>query len=221
MGKRIKIILKGFCGFFIAGAFLSGTLRVNAEEQKPLLLSAPQMEKGKLLMQALKERKSVRSFSPQELPAEILSDLLWAASGSNRPKEGKLTAPTTANWQEIDIYVAMEKGLYKYEAVTHILVPVLTGDIRGFTGKQEFTKTAPVDLIYVADFSKMGGDEANKIFYSAVDTGFISQNVYLFCASAELATVVLGMVDKPALEKIMGLKKNQKVILTQPVGFPQ
>lgn len=192
---------------------------VFAEKLEPIQLSQPQFNRGKLLMEALKERQTNRSFSSKELPLDVLSNLLWAADGINRPEAGKRTAPSAVNWQEIDIYVAMKKGLYLYNYKSNILEPVLAQDIREFTGKQDFTKDAPVNLIYVADFSRMSGDENKDKFYSAVDTGFISQNVYLFCASEGLATVVLGMVDKPALAKIMGLKDKQNIILTQPVGY--
>ncbi|MBU1913200.1 MAG: nitroreductase family protein [Candidatus Omnitrophica bacterium] len=193
---------------------------VFAEELKPVELSAPQMDRGKLLMQALKERQSNRDFSDKELPLDVISNLLWAASGVNRPDSGKLTAPTAKNWQEIDIYVAMQKGLYLYNPKKHILEPVVAKDIREFTGLQGFTAGAPLDLIYVVDYSRTDGDEKDGGYYSGVDTGFVSQNVYLFCASEGLATVVLGSIDKPTLAKIMNLRKDQKIILTQPVGYP-
>ena len=192
-----------------------------AEDLESIELSAPEMGRGKLLMQALKERQSNRAFSDKELSLDVISNLLWAASGVNRPDSGKLTAPTAKNWQEIDIYVAMRQGLYLYNPRKHILEPVLAKDIREFTGLQGFTARAPLDLVYVADYSRTDGDQAGREFYSTVDTGFISQNVYLFCASEGLATVVLGWVDKPALAKIMNLRKDQKIILTQPVGYPE
>jgi nitroreductase len=101
-----------------------------------------------------------------------------------------------------------------------MLKPVMAKDIRVLTGEQTFVKNAPVDLIYVTDYGRMSGKRENKEFYSATDTGFISQNVYLFCASEGLATVVVGWVKKPILDKAMKLKPDQKVILTQPVGYP-
>lgn len=206
---------------FLLTVTYAGDFTIFAEESKAIELLEPQLERGKLLMQALKERKTNRQFSTKELPLEVISNLLWAASGVNRPDSGKRTVPTAVNWQEIDIYVAMQKGLYLYNAQKHILEPVMARDIREFTGIQPFTQIAPLNLIYVADFSKMDGDDENKNFYSATDTGFISQNVYLFCASEGLATVVLGWVDKPALSKIMNLREDQKIILTQPVGYPK
>jgi len=195
--------------------------RLLGAEQNPIKLKEPQLKQNKLLMQALRERQSRRTFSSRELPLEMLSNLLWAAFGINRANSGKRTAPSAMNWQEIDIYVAMKSGLYLYNAGQNLLEPVLAQDIREHVGVQDFTQTAPVNLIYVADYTRMSGDNKSKNFYSATDTGFISQNVYLFCSSEGLATVVLGWVNKPQLAKVMKLKKTQKIILTQPVGYVQ
>jgi nitroreductase len=153
---------------------------------------------------------------------EVLSNMLWAAFGVNRPDSGKRTAPSARNWQEIDIYVATADGLYVYDAKAHMSKRVLAEDIRAMTGRQTYVGEAPVNLIYVADLSRMGGaTDADKVFYSAADTGFISQNVYLYCASEGLATVVRGLIDRPALAKAMKLRSDQKVILAQSVGYPK
>ncbi|MDD5436768.1 MAG: SagB/ThcOx family dehydrogenase [Candidatus Omnitrophica bacterium] len=194
----------------------------GAEGLKPVKLLPPQTEGGKPLMKALGERRSMREFSPNELPPQVLSDLLWAANGINRPGSGGRTAPTAKNMQEIDIYVSKADGLYLYDAKTNSLVPVLAGDIRSATGDQPFVKGAPVNLIYVADMSRMAGMPPGAAdFYAATDTGFISENVYLYCASAGLATVVRGWVDKPALARTMKLRNDQKIILAQTVGYPK
>ena len=192
-----------------------------AQELKPILLPKPQTDGGKPLMQALKDRKTSREFSTEKLPPQILSNMLWAACGINRP-DGKRTAPTAMNKQEIDVYVAMAEGLYLYDANAHILLPVLAEDIRAAMGKQPFVKDAPVNLVFVADFSKMGNaPDEQKQFYAGTDTGYVSQNVYLYCASEGLATVVRGSVDKPALALAMKLPDNKKIILAQTVGYPR
>ena len=148
--------------------------------------------------------------------------MLWAAAGINRLESGKRTAPSAKNMQEIDIYVATAAGLYLYDAKTNLLKPILAGDIRGMTGTQGYVKDAAVNLIYVADYSKMGSlsDEA-KNMYAAADTGFIGENVYLYCASEGLSTVVRAAIDKPALAKAMGLRPDQRIILAQSVGYPK
>jgi SagB-type dehydrogenase family enzyme len=184
-------------------------------------LPPPQTAGGMALSEALAQRQSRREFAPQPLPAEMLSSLLWSAAGVNRRETGKRTAPTARNWQEIDVYVAMESGLYRYDAAKHVLEGVLARDIREEAGIQEFVATAPAVLIFVADHARMSGsNEGNRVFYAAVDTGYISQNVYLHCAANGLSTVVLGMVDKDALKAAMGLRPEQHVQLTQPVGYP-
>jgi SagB-type dehydrogenase family enzyme len=195
---------------------------VFGQEVKPIQLPDPEMDGSKPLMEALKDRHTSRGFGTEKLPKQVLSNLLWAAWGVNRPESGKRTAPSARNWQEIDIYVATADGLFLYDAKAHALQPILTEDIRALTGKQPFVQHAPVNLVYVADLSRMGDAEMEaKVFYSAADTGFISQNVYLYCASKGLATVVRGLVDRSALEKAMKLRPDQKVTLSQSVGYPK
>ncbi len=193
-----------------------------AQDLKPLELPAPQTSGGKPLMQALKDRHTSREFSPEKIPPQILSNLLWAAFGVNRPDSNKRTAPSAINWQEIAIYVATAEGLYIYDAQGNKLDPVLMKDVRAATGTQDFVKAAPVNLVYVADLAKTGRASAeDTALYTGADTGFIAQNVYLFCASEGLATVVRGSVDRPALAKVLRLRPDQKIILAQTVGYPR
>jgi hypothetical protein len=193
-----------------------------AEEMKPIQLPKPSMDGGKPLMQVLKNRQTTREFSEEKLPPQVLSDLLWAADGINRADSGKRTAPSAHDWREIDIYVASADGLFLYDPSANLLKPLLAEDIRALTGKQGFVKNAPVNLIYVGNYARMtGASDEEKIFYSAADTGFISQNVYLFCASEGLATVVRAYIDKTALAKKMGLANDQAITLSQTVGYPK
>jgi SagB-type dehydrogenase family enzyme len=191
-----------------------------AQELKPVPLPPPQTSGGKPLMQVLKDRQSTREFSDQKLSPQVLSNLLWAAFGVNRP-DGKRTAPSAMNWQEIDIYVATQDGLYVYDAKANALNAVLAQDVRGATGMQPFVKDAPVNLVYVADLGKTGRAGEYQTLFTAADAGFIAQNVYLFCASEGLVTVVRGSVDHEALAKLMKLRPNQKIMLAQTVGYPK
>jgi len=215
-----KISSLTICLIF-AFLFISPILTFS-EELKPIQLLKPQVDGGRPLMQVLKDRKSSREFSPEKLPEQILSNLLWAAFGINRPDSGRRTAPSAVNFQEIDIYVATADGLFLYDAKAHMLNPVLSEDLRALTGRQAFVKEAPMSLIYVADFLRMTrASNEDKEFYSAADTGFIAQNVYLYCASEGLATVVRALVDRPALSKVMKLRPDQKITLSQTVGYPK
>jgi SagB-type dehydrogenase family enzyme len=195
---------------------------VMAQEFKPIDLPKPDTTGGLPLMQALKARHSSREFSADTLPLPVLSNLLWAACGVSRPEDGKRTAPSAMNSQEIDVYVATARGLYVYDSKAHVLQPVLAEDVREKTGMQDFVKEAPVNLVYVADFAKMTrGSDSDKVFYTATDAAFISENVYLYCASAGLATVVRGSVDRAALSAAMKLRPEQRIILSQTVGYPK
>ena len=192
-----------------------------AQALKPVQLPPPQKEGGRPLMQVLTDRKSTREFGPGTLSPQTLSNLLWAAFGINRP-DGRRTAPSAMNWQEVSIYVATPEGVYIYDAKANVLGPALAGDFRAATGTQSFVKDAAVNLVYVADLSKTGGAVSPETeMYTAADVGFIAQNVYLYCASEGLATVVRASIDKPALAKTLNLQPQQKIILAQSVGYPK
>jgi SagB-type dehydrogenase family enzyme len=205
---------------FAIAVLLIGPPLISAQEPKAVQLPPPDMSGGRPLMQALRERASSRTFSPEKLPLRVVSNLLWAAFGINRPESGGRTAPSASNSQETDIYVAMSEGLFRYDARGHQLIPVLPDDIRALTGRQDFVKDAPVNLIYVSDLSRMTrASVSDRDFYAATHAGFISQNVYLFCASEGLATVVRASIDRPALARAMRLRSDQKITLAQTVGY--
>jgi SagB-type dehydrogenase family enzyme len=184
-------------------------------------LPPPDTSGGMPLMQALKLRKTSRSFSDKPIPRQMISDLLWAAFGVNRP-DGHRTAPSAMNWQEIDIYLATATGLYIFHPTTHSLELLSKEDIRDKTGTQSFVKEAPINIVYVADMSRVKrASSDNQSLWMGADCGCIVQNVYLFCASEGLACVVRGSIDKSALAKAMNLRSNQKIILSQTVGYPK
>jgi nitroreductase len=205
----------------IAVMMVSIAYFAGAQDLKDVSLPAPKTDGGKPLMQALKERQTSRAYSPKKLPLQLISNLLWAADGINRA-DGKRTAPSTRNWQEIDIYVVLEEGAFLFDAKENKLKAVSKQDLRKMTGTQDFVPTAPMNLVFVADTTKMKGTPPDALnIYAGADTAFISQNVYLFCASEGLATVVRGMIgDKKVLAEALKLKDGQKIILAQTVGYP-
>jgi len=173
-------------------------------------------------MQVLKLRATSRSFAPDPIPAQTLSNLLWAAWGINRPADGKRTAPSARNWQEIDLMVVRADGTFLYDAAANQLRPVAAGDHRALTGVESFVKSAPLTLLLVADTSRMEGlekyPETRQWLWA--DAGFISQNIYLFCASEGLATGVRAWIDRPVLAKALRLREHQVILLAQCVGRP-
>ena len=187
----------------------------------PPTLPKPRTSGGKPLLTALQERKTWREIGSDKLPLQMLSDLLWAGFGQNRAETGGRTAPSAMNAQEIDIYVATGDGLFLFDAKQHQLKPLLTEDLRPKSGGQPFVKEAPVSLFFVADLARMvKAKPSDKEFYAAIDTGYISQNIYLFCASEGLASVAHDL-DRAPLAKAMNLRPDQKIILAQVVGYPK
>jgi nitroreductase len=192
----------------------------QSENAARIKLPPARTEGGKPLMQVLKERRSQRSFSTRELSPESLSGLLWAACGVNRPDARMRTNPTAMNYQEIEVYVAKKDGVFKYEPFTNEIVRVVPEDVRALTGKQAFAAEAPVNLIYVADLSRMTeGSAQEKEALASFDAGFVSENVYLYCASEGLATVVRGWFDRQVIEKALKLSGDRRVLLCQSVGY--
>jgi len=197
----------------------------SAQDANVIKLPPPQMDGGKPLMQALKLRQSTRgNFGPDvKLSMQLISNLLWAADGVNRP-DGKRTAPSAVDWQNIDIYVTTADGLFLYDAPKHELKVLGKEDVRAVAGQQDFVKTAPLNLIYVADFARAKGFGGKgevmptAEVWSFAGTGAIAENVYLFCASEGLACILRAMVDKDAITNTLKLRPEQKVILSQTVA---
>ena len=209
-------------------ALLSGAVLAAApglavgQEPQTKELPPPRTDGGQPLLRALKQRRSVRVYSSQALPPQVLSDLLWAAFGINRPDSGDRTAPSWRHAIEIEIFAATADGVWRYEPRPHRLVLHMPGDIRAQTGMQDFAATAPLNLVYVADGARMkDASREDQRLYAYTDTGFIGQNVYLFCASEGLASVFRGSVDREALARTLKLGGSRFVTYAQTVGYPR
>ena len=196
----------------VVAAFIAGSLFAQS-----IVLPAPQKTGGMPLMEALAKRATSRSFATNDLSSQQISSLLWAAFGINRP-DGRRTAPSAMNFQETDIYVLLKSGAYVYSAASNQLNQVVADDIRALGGTQSFVKDAPVTLVFVADLAKCGNNEGGRNTAN-VDVGYISQNVYLFCASEGLATGARGSVDRKALGEKLKLRPDQLIVLGQSVGY--
>jgi nitroreductase len=174
------------------------------------------------VMEALKNRKSTNGFQTTSLTKDKLLEMLWAAWGINRPDSGKRTAPSAINAQEIDIYVLLADGAYVYDAKTNQVVSVSDQDLRPKLAVQGFMRDAPVHLVFVADYAKFKiVPQAQKEMYSSCHTGFIGQNVYLYCASQGLGAHFYASVDRTGLKDKLKLRDDQAVIFGQAVGYPK
>jgi len=193
----------------------------RGEAAKTIALPAPQKEGGMPLMEAISKRRSDRDFASEQLSPPMLSNLLWAAYGVNRPG-GWRTAPSALNAQEVDLYVALPSGAYLYDAAANELRLVAASDLRSVTGYQDFVDEAPLDLVFVADYGRMKlAPVGLREIYASVAAGAISQNVYLFAASSGLATVIRAWIDREAIANALGLSHDQQVLLSQTVGYPK
>ena len=205
----------------LSAAVLAGTTGLAIGETTTMQLPPPKTSGGMPLMQALKLRHSTREYADRPLPPQVLSDLLWAAFGINRPS-GDRTAPYWRHIMVIDVYAAMADGVWFYDPKAHALQQHSQADIRAATGTQDFVGGAPLNLVYVAHGERMHDvAPADRRLYASVDAGFVGQNVYLFCASEGLASVFRGAVDYKKLEKAMQLPAEQFVTFAQTVGYPK
>lgn len=189
--------------------------------QKSIKLPEPKKSGGMPLMEALANRSTSRAFSSKNISNQQLSNLLWAAFGVNRP-DGKRTAPSSMNKQEIDIYVLLKNGVYRYDAATNELTLISGDDVRQYAGSQDFIKDAPVQIVLVADISKItNGSETEKLTTVYIDAGYVSQNIYLYCTSEGLATGARGYLDKVDLGPKLKLRPAQEIIIAHSVGYPK
>jgi SagB-type dehydrogenase family enzyme len=203
---------------------LIGQLQPQApvgDAAKTIKLPRPARRGGMTLREALWRRESQREFAPDPLPRRVLGELLWAAAGINRPQLGGRTAPSAMNSQEVEVYVALAQGLFRYAPAAHELRLAVASDVRGVTGYQDFVDTAPLDIVYVADHSRMRLVPASqRAAYAFAAAGAMAQNVYLASAAAGLATVIRAWFDRDALARAMGLGADAQVLLAQTVGQP-
>jgi len=205
----------------LSSAALAAMPGAAARAAEPMVLPAPRSSGGKPLIEALRLRRSTREYTEQTIPVQVLSDLLWAAYGVNRPS-GDRTAPYWRHIMVVDVYAAMADGVWLYDPKRHALLPHLAADIRAQTGMQDFVGTAPLNLVYVAHGDRMQDiSPEERRLYASVDTGFIGQNVYLFCASEGLGTVFRGAVDYKKLAQAMRLDEAQFVTFAHTVGYPK
>ncbi|MBE0638690.1 MAG: SagB/ThcOx family dehydrogenase [Bacteroidales bacterium] len=201
-------------------AFFMAFQTISAQPAGEIQLPQPKKSGGMPLFEALNNRHSSREFSEKELDLQTLSTLLWSAHGFNRMEDKKRTTPTSRNKQEMEVYVAMKSGLYLYNAWENKLVLKVAEDIRAATGLQDYVASAPVNLIFVANMEKVEDPASERqLMASHINTGYIAQNVYLFCASEGLVTVSRAWFDYDTLSGAMKINPLQKIILCQTVGY--
>lgn len=191
-------------------------------------LEQPDLAGGEALMTAMGKRKSDREYQSANLSLKHLSEIMWAAYGTNR-EDGKKTAPSALALYPLKVYAILANGIYQHDAGQHELIPVVEGDHRELAGGFPAAKTAPVNLVFIADYNRYGntGNEmidgylkAPKIRtrFASLDAGHCTQNVYLYCAAEGIKTVVRGSVENGLME-LLSLDGNHEFIVAQTIGY--
>ena len=182
-------------------------------------LPPPDKDSGVSVVQALKGRHSERAFCGKDIPMELLSGVLWAANGFNRPD--KRTNATALNLQTITVYACMKSGAYRYDAKANELVKVCDKDLRtAIAAQQAYAAAAPVSLLITADVSGPAYKGAKRSTLTHYDAGIVSGNIYLYCAANGLATVCRRTMDQDALKKALKLPDTTVLHLNHPIGYP-
>lgn len=186
----------------------------------PVQLPEPNKNVGATLMDVLQKRASVREFSDQEISAETLSLLLWAACGINR-EDGRLTAPSAINAQDIRLYVLRKDGAYLYQPRENQLQQVTDQDLRpAIAGRQASVAKAPVTLLMVSDQTRFGNRRNGAQLMGSFDAAYVSENICLAATALGLATVPRMQMDKEALKAGLHLADTDLPLLNNPVGWP-
>lgn len=200
--KLIQILLV-FCFGLLGSAGMVPVFGADSGKTEEILLLPPEKTGGKPFMEALSLRRTHRMMHKDFVSDQDLSNLLWAAWGINRPDGGFRTVPTARNKQNVILYAAFERGVWRYEAASNKLVRVSSIDYRGVF------HSAPLILVYAAE------EESPS---SGMHVGSMYQNVGLYCASAGLANVVkqsgIGNLNFP-------LPEGYKIFVVQYVGLPK
>lgn len=168
------------------------------------------------LVDVLKNRRSEREYSKEALSDQVLSNVLWAACGINRPAEKKITAPSAINAQDVIVFVCRSDGAFRYDALNNTLIKVSSKDLRkDVAANQAFSAVAPVSLVLVSDLNKFRSPRAEL---GAMDAGYVSENICLICTAMGLKTVPRATMNKEVLAKELGLIDNQILELNHPIG---
>ncbi|MDR1173021.1 MAG: SagB/ThcOx family dehydrogenase [Bacteroidales bacterium] len=197
-------------------------LGIHAQDLKVIQLNVPDKTRGSAVMKALSDRQSAREYATKSLQPQDLSDLLWAANGVNRA-DGKRTAPSCRDFQDVEVYVILPEGAYLYDARAHALNPISAGDYRGAVAGsgQDFAKTAPLSIVLVADMTKYGNMSEGSKLMAAVDVGIVCQNINVACAGLGLATVPRASMNQAALKTALKLTDKHLLLMNNPIGYPK
>ncbi len=168
------------------------------------------------LEQALLRRKTERDFTGDPLTLDQVSRILWATTGVNRT-DGHRTTPSAVASYPIDLYVALQDGVYLFKTKEHRLERVLSDDIRSKVPSiQPGLKRAGMTLIYCVQEEKSKGESAMR--WADIEIGCMVQNTFLQAAAMGLGSCVFGLVSYKKVAELLGIKNVELVRIGQAVG---
>lgn len=222
-----KLTTLVFCAIFAACGGQAQTKEAQTTktmDSETIQLTIPEGN-GATLLDALKNRASVRTYKDEGLTLEQLSGVLWAAAGQNRT-DGRLTAPSALALYPIRVYAVIDNGIYLYHSKEHKLTLVKKGDFKQLTGLQDFVYTAPLNILYIADLEayaeRLGNmPEEDKLRLCSLDAAGYCQNANLWAAANGMGSITRGGAKGDEFLKTIGAPETCRFILAQTVGIPQ
>ncbi|UCC91996.1 MAG: SagB/ThcOx family dehydrogenase [Candidatus Aenigmatarchaeota archaeon] len=180
---------------------------------------------GIAVEEAIKSRRSRRSYSNESLSLGELSQLLWAAQGITSGY--KRAAPSAGATYPLEIYVVagdvegLEPGVYHYIPSDHSIKMVSSGDKRSDLARsamdQVWIQNAPAGLVFTAVYERTTGKYGERgIMYVHIEAGHAAQNVYLQSESLNLASVFVGAFSDDMVKQVLGIKNEPLGIM--PIG---
>ncbi|OGC03835.1 hypothetical protein A2276_08290 [candidate division WOR-1 bacterium RIFOXYA12_FULL_43_27] len=198
---------------------------VFAEAPKEIKLPEPQVTGKMSVEEALSKRRSCRSYYPNELSPEQVSQLLWAGQGITEKVWGWRTAPSAGAIYPITLFLVNKDGAYEYFPRWNKLKLVAKDDKRpGLTRcslGQSFIGEAPVSIVVAAEFDKnkksYGGVQGTR--YTLLEAGHVAQNIHLQATALGLASIPVGTFWDSVAQSCLNLPKNLIPVYIIPIGY--
>ncbi|MEW6264235.1 MAG: SagB/ThcOx family dehydrogenase [Thermodesulfobacteriota bacterium] len=195
-------------------------------------LPPPKTSSNFSLEQAVKTRRSSRSYRPDPISLEQLGQLLWAAQGVTEDRGFKRAAPSAGALYPMDVYAVvgeggttgLSAGNYHYEPGGHSLKLIAPGDLRPEVAaaalSQNWMARAPVNLVITAEYNRVGGKYGQRgVRYAMIEAGHIGQNIFLQAESLGLGAGIVGAFHDEELARIMKIPRPHEPLLIMPVGY--
>jgi len=198
----------------------------------PMKLPRPDHESGLSVEEAIKRRRTVRSYRAKSLKKEALSQLLYAAQGVTQDGGFKRAAPSAGALYPLDVYAVvgergvegLEAGVYHYVPLEHRIEGVNTGDKRASLAQaslhQMWMAEAPLNLVITAEYARICSKYGERgVRYAMIETGHVGQNIFLQAEALGLKAGIVGAFDDTKVISVLDISKRDEPLLIMPVGY--